>query len=464
VRLRDLVREQEVEPGSRGATSRGSLTLLRELGLRDATVIVAGTVIGSGIFVVPNSVANQLSSFLGVLAVWVVGGVLSLAGALALGELGAAFPGTGGLYVYLRHVYGRPIGFLYGWSLLTLVHSGSIATLAVAFRLYLARVLPLSLTEQKLAGFVCILFLTGVNCFGVRSGKTAQYLFTTAKLGGLAVVIGALYLWGHFGLLAGNFWPRGPFAQVPAHFGIALIGVLWAYEGWHVVSFTAGEFKNPQRDLPRGLLYGTLIIAAAYLMANIGYYCVLSAPQIAQTERVAAAAVTSILGGTAGILVSVVILVAIAGSLNGNILTGPRVYYAMAEEGLFFPAFGKLSARFRVPVFALLIQGAWSACLTLVGTFQELFTCVIFTAWIFYGLAVGGVIVLRTRHPEIKRPFRSPGYPWLPALFVASAFGVTLSAVISSPLRALIGIGLVLTGLPFFLLFFFRSAAKETTV
>jgi basic amino acid/polyamine antiporter, APA family len=273
------------------------------------------------------------------------------------------------------------------------------------------------------------------------------------------MVIGALYFWGHFSLLMSNFWPQAPFDQTLTHFGIALVGVLWAYEGWHVVSYTAGEFKNAQRDLPRGLLYGTLIVAAAYLLANIGYYCVLSAQQVAMSERVAATAVTSILGGTAGTLVSVLILVAILGSLNGMIMTGPRVYYAMAQEGLFFRTFGKLSVRSRVPVFALLIQGMWSACLTLLGTFQELFTYVIFTAWIFYGLSVAGVIILRIRRPEIDRPFRCPGYPWLPALFALSALGVTLSAVISSPLHALIGIGLVLTGLPVFMLFFARQTS-----
>jgi APA family basic amino acid/polyamine antiporter len=228
-----------------------------------------------------------------------------------------------------------------------------------------------------------------------------------------------------------------------------------------VVSFAAGEFKNPQRDLPRGLLYGTLIVAAVYLLGNVAYYCVLTPTQIAQTQRVAATAITSVLGNTSGSLISVLILICISGSLNGMILTGPRVYYAMAEGGLFFRVFGKLTTRFRVPIIAILIQGLWSASLTLLGTFQELFTSVIFAAWIFYGLAVAGVIVLRIRQPDIERPFRSPGYPWLPALFVLSALGITLSAVISSPLHALIGIGLIMTGWPVFALFFAKAPAKN---
>jgi basic amino acid/polyamine antiporter, APA family len=438
-----------------------SKMLLRELSLRDATAIVAGTVIGSGIFLVPYSVANRLSSFSAVLLVWVGGGLLSLFGALALGELGAAFPGAGGLYVYLRHAYGRPIGFLYGWGLLTLIHSGSIATLAVAFRIYLAQVFPLTIFQQKAAGILCILALTAVNCLGVRSGKGLQNLLTLAKFGGLGLMIGILFLWGHSRLLAASFLATSPFKLQPAHFGIALVAVLWAYEGWHVVSFTAGEFKNAQRDLPRGLFYGTLLVVITYISTNVAYYCVLTPHQIQNTERVAARAVSSALGPAAANFVSVLILVSIVGATNGMILTGPRVYYAMAREGLFFPGFGALSSRFRAPVLAIVIQGLWAAGLTLLGTFQELFTYVIFTAWIFYGLAVAAVIVMRIRRPDLPRPFLAPGYPWLPILFVLAAFGITLSAVISSPLHALFGIGLVLSGLPFYAIFLARTRMKD---
>jgi APA family basic amino acid/polyamine antiporter len=440
-----------------------SKTLLHELGLRDATAIVAGTIIGSGVFLIPYSVANQVSSFSAVLLVWVVGGLLSLFGALALGELGAAFPRAGGLYVYLRHAYGRPIGFLYGWGLLTLIHSGSIATLAVAFRNYLAQIFPLSVFQQKAAGIICVLALTAVNCFGVRSGKGVQNLLTLAKFGGLALMIGILFLWGHRQLLGASFLPASPLKLQPAHFGIALVAVLWAYEGWHVLSFTAGEFKNAQRDLPRGLFYGTLLVVVTYISANVAYYCVLTPHQIQNTERVAATAVSLALGPTAATFVTVLILVSIVGATNGMILTGPRVYYAMAREGLFFPGFGILSSRYRAPVLAIVIQGLWAGCLTLLGTFQELFTYVIFTAWIFYGLAVAAVIVMRIRRPELARPFLAPGYPWLPVLFVLAALGITLSAVISSPRHALYGIGLILSGLPIYVLFVATIPTKNPT-
>lgn len=439
----------------------GSLGLLRELRLRDATAIVAGTIIGSGIFLVPNSIANQLSSFAAVILVWLAGGLLSLFGALALGEMGAAFPKAGGLYVYLRQAYGRTIGFLYGWALLALIHSGSIATLAVAFRIYLAQILPLNTTQQKLAGIVCVLVLTGANCLGLKSGKNVHNLLTLAKYAGIALMLGLLFYGGHLHLLRSSVWPNSGFRFRPASFGIALIAVLWAYEGWHVLSFMSGEFRHTQRDLPKGLFYGTLIVVITYLLANVAYYSVFTNAQIQHTERVAAGAVAAATGGASAALISLLVLVSIVGATNGMILTGPRVYYAMAEEGLFFPIFGKVNARFRAPVFAILVQGLWAAGLTLLGSFQELFTYVVFTGWIFYGLAVAGVIVLRVRQPELARPFRVPGYPWLPALFTVAALGITLSAVVSSPLHAAFGIALVLTGLPLYVLFVARLKAKS---
>lgn len=439
----------------------GSLSLLRDLRLRDAVAIVAGTIIGSGIFLVPNSIAKELSSFTVIVLVWLAGGLLSLFGALALGEMGAAFPKAGGLYVYLRQAYGKTIGFLYGWALLALIHSGSIATLAVGFRIYLAQIVPLTALQQKLAGILCVLILTGVHCLGLRSGKNVHNLLTLAKYAGIALMLGLLFYGGHLHLLHASIWPQSSFRFHPASFGIALIAVLWAYEGWHVLSFMSGEFRHSQRDLPKGLFFGTLIVVITYLLANVAYYSVLTNAQIQHTERVAAGAVVTATGGASAVFISLLILVSIVGATNGMILTGPRVYYAMAEEGLFFPIFSKLNARFRAPVFAILTQGLWAAVLTLLGSFQELFTYVVFTGWIFYGLAVAGVIVLRVRQPHLERPFRVPGYPWLPALFTVAAIGITASAVAASPLHAVFGVALVLTGLPLYVLFVSRLKSKS---
>lgn len=436
-------------------------TLARELGLFDATAITVGTIIGSGIFLVPTAVAAQLASPAMVLLVWVAGGVLSLFGALSLAEMAAAFPGAGGLYVYLRQAYGSPVGFLYGWTLLFMIHSGSIATLAVAFGIYTAQFYPLTSVGQKGVAVVCVLLLTGVNCLGVRAGKWVQNIFTVAKVGGLAAMTFLIFVRPKplAGLTQG-FWPQAPLAPAWTQFGVALVAVLWAYEGWHVVSFAAGEIKRPARVLPRSLLYGILIITLAYLLANSSYYAVLTGEEIQQTDRVAAAAITRVLGTTAAGFISLLILVSIFGAMNGMILTGPRVYYAMAQDGLFFSAFARLNARYRTPILAILVQGAWAAGLSLLGTFQQLFTYVIFTAWIFYGAAVAAVVVLRRRQPELVRPFRVPGFPWLPAIFCAAAVGITLSTVVADPRHALLGIVLILVGLPVYALFRRQAGLK----
>lgn len=420
----------------------------------DATSVVVGTIIGSGIFLVPQAVAQQLPSLGMVTLVWVVGGVLSLSGALSLAELAAAFPRAGGLYVYLRHAYGPAAGFLYGWGLLTMIHSGSIATLAVAFGLYLSQLIPLDSTAQKAFSIACILLLTGVNCLGLRAGKLVQNLFTLAKLGGLAVMTLLLFARGRpLELLPQDFWPAGGHRAVWVPFGVALVGVLWAYEGWHVVSFAAGEIRDPTRNLPRSLLYGTLIITGVYLSANAAYYSVLTGAEIAASNTVAATAMTRTVGAAAGGFISLLILVSIFGAMNGMVLTGPRAYYAMARDGLFFAAFARTSLRYHSPVFAIILQGVWASLLTLIGTFQELFTYVIFTAWIFYGATVVGVIVLRRQQPALERPFRVPGYPWLPGLFGLAALGITVSTIVAGPGNALRGIALILVGVPFYFLF-----------
>jgi len=427
--------------------------LLRALGLFDSTCIVVGTIIGSGVFLVPSSIAGQLDSLWAVMLAWVVGGVLSLFGALSLAELGAAFPSAGGLYVYLAHAYGRLTGFLYGWGLITMIHSGSLATLAAAFSLYCGRLLDLGPAAQKSVGISCILFLTLVNCLGIRAGKWVQNLSTVAKLAGLLSMIGLLLWRGTAGKLWSESLVGGGGLPDAASFGLALIAVFWAYEGWHVVSFTAGEIREPARNLPLSLVIGTLIIAAVYLAANVAYYAVLDAGEIRSSAAVAATALAKAYGPSATLFISLLILVSIFGAMNGMTLTGPRVYYAMARDGLFFGFFQRLSRRYQTPVFSILLQGVWASLLTMLGTFQELFTYVIFTSWIFYGMTVAGVIVLRRRRPELHRPFVLPAYPWLPALFSLCAAGLTLNTILSDPGHALLGIAFILVGAPIGYLF-----------
>jgi APA family basic amino acid/polyamine antiporter len=429
------------------------------LNSRDGVAIVAGTVIGSGVFLVPGSVARQIPSVGLMLGLWLVGGLLTLFGALSVAELGAAYPRAGGLYVYLKAAYGRPLAFLYGWGLLTLIHSGSLATLAVAFAVYLDQLIPLSGAQQKLVASAAIAFVTVVNYLGLRTGKGVQNLVTACKVGGIAALVIALFAAGtlHRSVSA----PAGAGSIAPLSIGTAMVAILWAYEGWHVVSFTAGEFHNPQRDLPRSLTWGVLLVVAIYLLANLAYFAVLSPAQVQATDRAAATAMSTAYGVSAAGLVTVLIVVSIFGAMNGTALTGPRVYCAMAKDGLFFPAFARLDPRTGAPGLAILVQGVWSCLLTLAGSFQELFTYVIFTSWMFYGATVLGVLVQRVRRPELPRPYRVPAYPWIPVLFVLAAAFITVTTIVNRPRNAFYGIGLILLGLPFYWVSFRRSIADH---
>lgn len=442
------------------------VALVRALTTKDGLMIVIGSVIGSGIFLVPGFIAVQLGSLRAVLGVWLFGAVLSVCGALSLAEMGSMFPGAGGLYIYLRRAYGQGVAFLYGWGLLAMIQTGTIATLGAGFGLYLSRITSLSAGQQKVTGAVAVLLLTAVNLLGLRAAKRFQNVSTAAKIAGL-LLFGALLFWrGHVDTLASS-WNVPTNWRNPLPFGVAMIAVLWAYEGWHVVSFTAGEFEDPGRSLPASLIGGTVVVGAIYVLLNLAYYAVLGSAQIRGTDSAAASATVAAFGSGATRFVSVLILVSILGAMNGMTLTGPRVYYAMAREGDFLPAFGKLDRVFHAPSLAIVVQGVWAVALIQMGTFQQLLTHVVFTAWIFYGLAVGGVMILRRRFPDSARPFRTPGYPLTPVLFVLAAGAVVLSTFASQPGNALAGIGLIVLGIPVYFVFAFRhskvefSAAKE---
>jgi basic amino acid/polyamine antiporter, APA family len=429
------------------------LGLRRELNVFDAGAVVVGTIIGSGIFLLPSFVAAQIDSFGGVLLVWIIGGLLTLFGALSLAELGSIYPGTGGLCTYLRRIYGPLPAFLYAWALLVMVHSGSIAALGVAFGLYSGQVFHLNGMEEKVCSVIPILILTSVSCLGIRGGKLVQNSIAVAKISGLAALIILLGLKGSRPVHLFDFTaPVHSHAPSFAGFGIALIAVLWAYEGWHVVSFVAGEMKRPKLDLPRSLFFGSAIVLLIFVAANLGYYHTLSAAEIRGSDAVAALAVQKAVGSTASICLSFLILASVLGSMNGLILTGPRVYYAMARDSVFPRAFGQLSDRYRTPMVALTVQGVWAAMLAASGNYQQLFTDVIFTAWIFYGLAVAGVLVLRRRQPQLPRPFSVPGYPCLSLLFCAAAAYVILTTFMERPGGASLGIGLLASGIPVYLL------------
>jgi APA family basic amino acid/polyamine antiporter len=445
-------------PGTPGQTSRNK-ALIKVLEVRDGVAIVVGTVIGSGIFLVPGPIAKQVHTLSLVLLVWITGGALSLFGSLSLGELASAYPGAGGLYIYLREAYGRPLAFLYGWALFSLIQSGSIATLASGFSLYVSKIVPLTPLEFKGLPILCIALFSIANLYGIRFARAVQNISTISKLAGLALVFFLLIGRGHTRLLRLEV-PQHPSSASLLAFGTALVAVLWAYEGWHVVSFTAGEFRSPVHDLPKSLFWGTSIVTVVYLLLNIAYYAVLTPTQVGGSASAAASAMQSAWGGRTLLLISVVILTSILGATNGMIMTAPRVYYAMAEDGTFFRSFGQLSVKFKVPLFAIIAQAVWASALTLTGSFQQLFTYVVFTAWIFYGLTVAAVIVLRRRDPLRPRSFLTPAYPWVPVVFVLAAAGITLSTVVADPLHAMFGIGLVLVGVPLYFFFHAKRGAE----
>jgi APA family basic amino acid/polyamine antiporter len=425
-------------------------TLPRAVGFVGSTAIVVGTIIGSGIFLVPHDVAQQVGSVGALFLVWIVGGVLSLGGALSLAELGAATPEAGGVYVYLRQAYGKLFAFLYGWAALVVIETGSIATLAVAFGIYSASFFPFTPLQQKLLACCVVAILSLVNILGVRKGTAVQTVFMFAKLVGLAIIVGAA-------LFSSSVTPVAPSQPLPTphtsvgSFGVALIGVLWAYQGWHMLSYAAGEVKDPARVLPRSYLLGTMIIVAVYLVANLAYLRVLPLPALAEHQRVAAKAMEVLAGPRGAAFVSALILCSIFGSLNGNILGGARVYFAMARDGVFLASVARVHRRFETPAVAILIQGVWAIVLAASGSFKQLYTYVIFTGWIFYGAAVLAVLVTRRRQPALQRPYRVWGYPVLPIAFALAALVIVVNTLVRSPRESVLGLALVVAGVPVYL-------------
>jgi basic amino acid/polyamine antiporter, APA family len=424
-------------------------SLPRVIGGIGSTALVVGTVIGSGIFLVPHNVALEVGSAHWLLLVWIVGGALALAGALSLAELGAAIPETGGVYVYLREAYGKLPAFLYGWGMLLVIESGSVATLAVAFGLYARTFLPLTPLDQKLVACAAVALLTAVNIIGTREGSAVQTAFTAAKLLGLAIIMGFALRFHRVAHHPATVTARH---TTFSSFGVALVGVLWAYEGWHMLSYSAGEVRDPERTLPRSYFIGMVIVVTAYLGANLAYLRALSLPALVEHQRVAAKAMEIFAGPSGMAFVSVLILCSIFGALNGNMLAGPRAYYAMARDGLFFSFVGRVHRRYQTPMYAILLQGVWSIVLAASGSYQQLYTYVIFSGWMFYAAAVLAVLILRRQRPALKRPYRVWGYPALPVVFTMAALAVVVNTVVREPGEALIGLSLILIGIPIYLI------------
>jgi APA family basic amino acid/polyamine antiporter len=427
--------------------------LRRDLTLFDTVSLVVGTIIGSGIFLVPAEIARAVREPGWMLAVWVIGGVLTLLGALSLAELGAAMPEAGGIYTFITRGFGRLPGFLCGWMLFTVATSGSIATLGAAFPIYLGAFVPLTPATSKLAALVAIALMTWVNVIGVKKGARVVNVLTALKIGGLVLMVGAIFLLPA-PPPATSAPPPLPAGPVPlAAIGVALVAVLWAYEGWHDVSFAAGEIHEPQKNFPRGVIGGVSIVVLVYLLANLAYLKVLTPAEIAASDRVALTAMTRVTGEWGGKVLTAAILCSILGAMNALILAGPRAYYQMAKDGLFLERVSRVHPSWQTPVEALVFQGLWSAFLVLfIGGFSQLFTYVIFGGWIFYALAVLSVIALRRKEPGLTRPYRVPGYPLVPLLFGATAFAIVVNTLVETPRESLLGLAFIALGIPIYFL------------
>ncbi|MBV9506046.1 MAG: amino acid permease [Acidobacteriia bacterium] len=443
--------------------SKGELQ--RDLGPWAAASIVVGTVIGTGIFLVPSTMIQRVGSVPLVFAVWIVGGTLSLAGALSYAELAAALPEAGGEYVYLREAYGPLWGFLYAWTQMWVAKSGSIAALATGFFLYFADFFPaldrpiyrlplpigphggpLEIRYAQLAAIALILGLGWLNYFGVKFGGEVQTAVTVLKVLLIALIIAFGLTAGHSGVSASTLVTHGTLTSFVA----ALVAALWAYDGWNNAGMVGSEVRAPQRNLPLALIGGTLGVALLYLLANAAYFWVLTPSQVAASPRVAADMMSRILGPWGGHAVSVAAIISTFAALNGSILSGARVPYAAARDGYFFRGLGTVNPRHHTPASAILVLSLWSSLLILSGKYDDLFNLVIFASWILYAMTAAAVLVLRRKKPQLDRPYLTLGYPAVPVLFILGAAILLLFTLFDRPREALIGLGIMAAGLPFY--------------
>ena len=410
----------------------------------DASTIVIGIVIGSGIFVLPNLIAKELPSGIAIVSVWMVSGVLSFFGALAYAELGAMIPATGGQYVYIREAYGPLCAFVCGWTFMLAVLAGGTAWLTVTFSIYLGQFVHLTPMVSKLMSVALLATLSAVNYVGVRESAWVQRVFTLLKIIGLLVLIGAAF---RSTKTLAPATATAPTLISPGHFGMAMAACLMAYNGWSYVSFVAGEVKDPQRNLVRSLAIGMAVVAVLYISANVAYLKVMSLSQIAASERVGAELATSTMGSIGGTFVSVTVLLSIVGAVNGCILTAARLPFAQAQDGLFFAPFGRVHPQFQTPAFAILCGGIWTTILILTGSYETLYSYAILAAWIFYTMGVASVYILRKKMPNAVRPYRMWMYPYTLWLFVAVSVWFIVNAFITQPRPSLMALVIVATGI-----------------
>jgi len=450
-------------------TTQDSPQLLRKMNLLDSTFLVIGGIVGSGIFMTTGFIAEYLPSPLMILIVWLLGGFFAMSGALAFAELGAMYPQAGGQYIYLREAYGPWAGFLYGWGFFWVIECGGVAALAVGFAEYFGYFVPAlstktyilkfnflgfdnSLSAGQLIAVASILFLSAINYIGIKSGIVVQNIFTFLRIAAVAVLIVlGLTVGSKAGVVSFEGLLTGDISLSIKLFGLALIAVLWTYDGWYGINCAAEEIKNPGKNIPRGLILGTLSVTLIYFLVNIVYVSALPIERMKGIARIGELASTQLFGPTATLFISGTIMISIFGCLSASILYGPRVFFAMAQDRCFFKSMRYVHPRYRVPTKAIVWQGIWSSLLCLSGTYQDLFEYVVFALVIFWAATGLAVMILRFKQPEISRPYKAWGYPFLPILFVLINLGVFLNTVWAQPLQSLIGLVILIAGIPAFL-------------
>lgn len=423
--------------------------LRRELTLLDATMINVGTMIASAIFIVPATVAASLPGPSLMLLVWVAGGAVSLLGALCVAELGALFPEAGGLFVYLERAYGGVWGFLYAWTASLIINPASVAAIAVGFATYVGFFVPLDGAALKAVAIGSILALTAVNCLGLKLGARVQNVFTLLKVGALgALVVSALALPGGSAEHFRPWLPAGTVAGLAGALSVAMVAVLWAYDGWIEITYVGSEVRDPGRILPRSIVVSVLMVVGLYALTNAAYLYVLPPDRMAQSSLVGSDAALVLIGPAGAALVAGAIIVSTLGANNGIVLTSARIPYAVSRAGLFFRWMGGVHPRFHTPTAALLTQGAVASGFALTGTYDQLFTYVVFASWMFYGMSAAAVIRLRATAPQMPRPYRAWGYPVTPVVFIGFALWLMASTIVESPLESGIGGAIILAGVP----------------
>ena len=427
--------------------------LAKELTLYGLLMVAIGSCIGSGIFVTPSEIARLLPSSILILLVWTLGGIITLTGALTFAELGSLFPFAGGIYVFLREAYGGWLGFLYGWAYLLIITSGSIAVLALAFSYYLSVFIPMDETWKIATSIIAIIILTTLNILRAKFGEIFSNIFTGLKIAGILIIIGVGFLYGNSDLSFKNLPSFSLSASGLSSFGVALTGVLFSYGGWQHATFLAGETGNPSRNVPVAMITGALVVTLIYLLANTGYMLLLPVEKIVTSSKVAAEAVSSVLP-FGGILVAGIIAISTFGTMGIYTLSAPRIYYAMAADGLFFKGIARVHPEFKTPVNAILVQSAWAIVLLLFwGTFENLITYTVSIEWIFFTFAAAGIFIFRKKLKHRERSYKTFGYPVTPVIFILINIWFIINITIRKPLHMGIGIIFLLLGVPVYLFF-----------